>query len=100
MTMAYFELKADFALRPEVINVRKNDVWSLLDLARWIQNGKAREGIKYFVNKKEVTAIEYAEEVMSVYAEYDRKFRETHKRIWIQQGAISRSGYYKWIKVA
>lgn len=98
--MAYFELKADFALRPEVVNVRKNDVFSLLDLARWIQNGKAREGVKYFVNKKEVTASEYAGEVMRVHAEYDRKFRETHKRIWIQQGAIGRSGYYKWIKAA
>lgn len=98
--MAYFEVTADFGLRPEIINVRKNDVWLLLDLARWIQNGKAREGIKYFVKKKEVTASEYADEVMRVHAEYDRKFRETHKRIWIQQGAIARSGYYKWIKVA
>ena len=98
--MAYFELKSELELRPEIISVRKNDVWRLLDLARWIQAGNVRDGVDFYINKKQVTAKEYADEVMRVHAEYDKKFRETHKRIWIQQGVVGNSGYYKWIKVA
>ena len=98
--MAYFELKADFDLNPEITSVRKNNAHRLLDLARYIQHGKAPDGVKYCVNKKQVTATEYADEVMRVHADYDKKFRETHKRIWIQQGVVGNSGYYKWIKAA
>jgi len=98
--MAYFELKSDLTLNPEIINIRKNNVHRLLDVARQIQAGNVHDGINFYVNKKQVTANEYADEVMRVHAEYDKKFRETHKRIWIQQGVVWTSGYYKWIKVA
>jgi hypothetical protein len=98
--MAYFELKADFALNPEVTNVRKNDVRRLERIALMIQRGDAPEGLVYFLNKKQVAASEYAAEVIRLIAEYDNKFRQAHKRIWIQQGVCGTSGYYKWIKAA
>lgn len=98
--MAYFKLTAGFDLNPEITNIRKNNVHRLLDVAQAIQNGNVLEGVSFFVNKKQVTASEYADEVMRVHAEYDNKFRETHKRIWIQQGVLGNSGYYKWIKAA
>jgi hypothetical protein len=98
--MTYFELKADFELNPEVTNVRKNDVRRLERIALMIQRGDAPEGLVCFLNKKQVAASEYAAEVMRLIAEYDNKFRQTHKRIWIQKGVCGTSGYYKWIKAA
>jgi hypothetical protein len=98
--MAYFELKADFALNAEITSVRKNDVRRLERIALMIQRGDAPEGLIFFLNKKQVEASEYAAEVIRLIVEYDKKFKETHKRIWIQQGVCGSSGYYKWIKAA
>jgi hypothetical protein len=98
--MAYFELKADFALNPEITSVRKNDVYRLERIALMIQRGDAPDGLMCFLNKKQVAASDYAAEVIRLIGEHDKKFKETHKRIWIQHGVCGNSGYYKWIKAA
>lgn len=98
--MAYFELRADFALNSEITSVRKNDAYRLKRIAFMIQRGDAPEGLVCFLNKRQVEASEYADEVIRLIGEYDKKFKETHKRIWIQQGVCGASGYYKWIKAA
>lgn len=98
--MAYFEIKSNLNLRPEITSVRKDAAYRLLDIARVIQEDGHREGVNFFVNKNQVTANQYADEVFRVYAEYDKKFKDSHKRVWIQQGVCGNSGYHKWIKAA
>lgn len=95
----YFEIKTDRVIRDELRKVRKNKYAMLLPLARKIEGDNYDIcDLQFFVNGYAVDANAFAGEVLRMEdARIEKQERET-RRIWIQQGAASFSGYYKRIK--
>jgi len=95
----YFEIKTDRVILDELRKVRKNKYAMLLPLARKIADGNYDSvDLSFFIEGHSVDANEFAGEVLRMEDARIAKQEKETKRIWIQQGAASFSGYYKRIK--
>ena len=95
----YFEIKTDRVILDEFRKVRKNKYKMLLPLARKIAGDNYDiVDLQFFVDGYLVDANAFAGEVLRMEDARIAKQEKETKRIWIQQGAASFSGYYKRIK--